>query len=53
MHRLFCSKCSSVKDVIPIAYGLPGVEMMEEGRSGKIRLVRGFLFSHIYPYIPA
>mgnify|MGYP003720672933 CR=1 FL=1 len=33
MPRLFCPKCSSVKDVIPIEYGLPGVEMMEEGKS--------------------
>ena len=33
MPRLFCPKCSSVKDVIPIEYGLPGVEMMEEGDS--------------------
>ena len=32
MYRLFCPKCSSVKDVIPIEYGLPGVEMMEEGK---------------------
>ena len=31
MPRLFCPKCSSVKDVIPIEYGLPGDEMMEEG----------------------
>ncbi len=38
MPRLFCPKCSSVKDVIPIEYGLPGDEMMEEGRTGKVRL---------------
>ena len=38
MPRLFCPKCSSVKDVIPIEYGLPGDEMMEDGRSGKICL---------------
>ena len=25
MPRLFCPKCSSVKDVIPIEYGLPEV----------------------------
>jgi hypothetical protein len=31
MPRLFCPKCSSVKDVIPIEYGLPGDEMMEDG----------------------
>ena len=35
MPRLFCPKCSSVKDVIPIEYGLPGEEMMEDGRSEK------------------
>ena len=29
MPRLFCPKCSSVKDVISIEYGLPGEEMME------------------------
>ena len=34
MPRLFCPKCSSVKDVIPIAYGYPGVEMREDGRAG-------------------
>lgn len=38
MPRLFCPKCSSVKDVIPIEYGLPGDEMMEEEKTGKIRL---------------
>ena len=30
MPRLFCPKCSSVKDVIPIEYGYPGEGMMEE-----------------------
>ena len=38
MPRLFCPKCSSVKDVIPIEYGYPGEEMMEEEKTGKIRL---------------
>ena len=38
MPRLFCPKCSSVKDVIPFAYGLPGEEMREDGRAGKVRL---------------
>ena len=33
MPRLFCPKCSNVKDVIPIEYGYPGEEMMEDGRS--------------------
>ena len=36
MPRLFCAKCSNVKDVIPIEYGLPGDEMMEEENTRKI-----------------
>ena len=38
MKNRSCPRCSSVKDVIPIAYGYPGVEMREDGRAGKIRL---------------
>ena len=38
MPRLFCPKCSNVKDVIPIEYGYPGEGMMEEEKTGKIRL---------------
>ena len=33
-----CTKCSSVKSVIPIKYGMPGPEMMMESDMEKIKL---------------
>ena len=38
MKNRSCPKCSSVKDVIPIGYGYPDVEMREDGRAGKVHL---------------
>ena len=33
-----CSNCSSSKSVVPIRYGMPGVEMMQKYHEGKIKL---------------
>ncbi|MDD2229543.1 MAG: hypothetical protein PHY48_09040 [Candidatus Cloacimonetes bacterium] len=37
MQRQVCPRCSS-KDVLPIEYGYPGIEMMEDSENGKIVL---------------
>ena len=33
-----CPKCSSKEIVIPIRYGMPGVEMQQDFHEGKIKL---------------
>ena len=33
-----CPKCSSKENVIPIRYGMPGVEMQQDFHEGKIKL---------------
>ena len=33
-----CPNCSSAKSVVPIRYGMPGVEMMQKHHEGKIKL---------------
>ena len=33
-----CPNCSSAKSVVPIRYGMPGVEMQQEHHEGKIKL---------------
>ena len=33
-----CPKCSSAEFVVPIRYGMPGVEMQQKHYEGKIKL---------------
>ena len=33
-----CPNCSSAEFVVPIRYGMPGVEMMQKHHEGKIKL---------------
>ena len=33
-----CPKCSSKENIVPIRYGMPGVEMQQEHHDGKIKL---------------
>ena len=33
-----CPKCSSAVSVVPIRYGMPGVEMQQDSYGGKIKL---------------
>ena len=33
-----CPNCSSAKSVVPIRYGMPGVEMQQKHYEGKIKL---------------
>ena len=33
-----CPKCSSAEFVVPIRYGMPGVEMQQKHHEGKIKL---------------
>ena len=38
MKNRSCPKCSSAKDVVPIEYGYPGVDLWEDEQSGRVRL---------------
>ena len=38
MKNRSCPKCSSAKDVVPIEYGYPGVDLWEDEQSGKVRV---------------
>jgi len=38
MKNRSCPKCSSAKDVVPIEYGYPGVDLWDDEQSGKVRL---------------